>query len=63
MTSPSPASGPVLSDSSLEDRVFAIERPDPRMWAYYLLTSLVAGPFFVIPLLYYTFRYRTLRKY
>jgi len=44
-----------------EDRVFAIERPEPALMKYYFLSSLLLGPFFFLPLIPYYFRYRTLR--
>lgn len=36
-------------------------RPVPMLLAYYALRSLLAGPFFPFPLLFFFFRYRTLR--
>ena len=42
-------------------RVLAIERPHPNLMTYYVLTSLLAGPFFPIPLVYLYFRYHTMR--
>ncbi len=42
-------------------RVSAIERPDGALWHYYLALSLLAGPFFFVPLIALWFRYRTLR--
>ena len=36
-------------------------RPDPRLLKYYALSSLLAGPFFVFPMLFMYLRYRTLR--
>ena len=47
--------------ASLEERVFAIERPDPSLWRYYVLRSFLLGPFFFVLLVYSWFRYRTLR--
>lgn len=38
-----------------------IERPHPRLWTYYLLSSVLAGPALPIFLLYRWFRYRTMR--
>jgi putative membrane protein len=44
-----------------DDRhVFAIERPDAKLWTYYLLRSLLLGPFFFVALLPLYFRYHTL---
>lgn len=45
----------------LEARVFAIERPDPSLFRYYVLSSLLAGPAFPFVLLYLYFRYHTMR--
>ena len=42
-------------------RVFAFERPDVRLLTYYVLTSLLAGPFFPFVLLPLYFRYHTMR--
>jgi putative membrane protein len=42
-------------------RVLAIERPHPNLLRYYVLTSFVAGPFFLVPLVYLYFRYHTMR--
>jgi membrane protein YdbS with pleckstrin-like domain len=42
-------------------QVMAIARPHPNLMTYYVLASLLAGPFFVIPLLYLYFRYHTMR--
>lgn len=36
-------------------------RPDPSLLTYYVLCSLLAGPFFFIPLIPLYFRYHTLR--
>lgn len=38
-----------------------IERPDPKLWTYYLIVGLLTGPFmiFALPILY--FRYHTLK--
>ena len=44
----------------LEERVFALERPDPALLRYYLVSSILAGPGFPFVLLYRYFRYRTL---
>jgi putative membrane protein len=41
--------------------VFAIERPDARLWTYYILSSFVLGPFFAVALVPLYFRYHTLR--
>jgi membrane protein YdbS with pleckstrin-like domain len=41
--------------------IFQLERPDRRLLTYYVLSSLLAGPFFPILLLPAYFRYHTLR--
>lgn len=41
--------------------IFRLERPHRDLLTYYVLTSLVLGPFFVFLLLPLYFRYRTLR--
>jgi membrane protein YdbS with pleckstrin-like domain len=42
-------------------RVLAIQRPHPNLMTYYVLSSLLAGPFFLIPLVVLYFRYHTMR--
>jgi putative membrane protein len=42
------------------ERIFQIERPDQKLWTYYILASLLAGPFFLIALIPAYFRYHTL---
>ena len=44
-----------------ESAIFAIERPAPNLFTYYLLSSLALGPFFFIALIPLYFRYHTLR--
>ncbi len=44
-----------------EQRIFAIERPHPRLMTYYALGCLLAGPFFPIALIPSWFRYHTMR--
>jgi len=46
--------------SDIDRRVFAIHRPSPELMKYYVLTSLLLGPFFFIPLIPLYFRYHTL---
>ena len=41
--------------------VLAIERPHPNLMTYYILMSLLAGPFFFVLLGYLYFRYHTMR--
>jgi putative membrane protein len=47
--------------TALDSAVYAIERPHPRLWTYYVLSSLLAGPGFPVALLYHYFRYHTMR--
>lgn len=44
-----------------ERAVHAIERPDPRLWTYYIFSSFLAGPGFPFLLVYQYFRYHTMR--
>ena len=44
-----------------EQTVFAIRRPDPSLWKYYIVTSLMLGPLFFIPLIPLYFRYHTMQ--
>lgn len=59
MTAPLTAA-PAHTDAELA-HVLGIERPQSNLMAYYALTSLLAGPFFLIPLVYLYFRYHTMR--
>jgi uncharacterized membrane protein YdbT with pleckstrin-like domain len=52
--------GPAHTDAELA-RVLRIERPHPSLMWYYALASLLAGPFFLIPLVPLYFRYHTMR--
>src|SRR5688572_14995282 len=47
--------------ADLSRQVFAIERPSPALFKYYVLTSLLAGPMFFVPLIYLYFRYHTMQ--
>jgi putative membrane protein len=44
-----------------ESAIFAIERPAPNLFTYYLLSSLLLGPLFFVLLIPLYFRYHTLR--
>jgi uncharacterized membrane protein YdbT with pleckstrin-like domain len=44
-----------------ESAIFALERPAPALFNYYLLSSFVLGPLFFILLIPLYFRYHTLR--
>ena len=59
MTAPLTA-GPAHTDAELA-RVLRIERPHPNLMWYYALSSLLAGPFFFVPLVSLYFRYHTMR--
>jgi len=50
-----------MDTSTIEQRVFAIERPHRNLLGYYVLSSFVLGPLFLIPLIPRFFRYETLR--
>ncbi len=50
-----------LPSSASKEEVFAIERPAPQLLSYYIITSLILGPLFFIPLIPLYFRYHTLR--
>jgi membrane protein YdbS with pleckstrin-like domain len=41
--------------------VLHIERPHSNLMGYYALASLLAGPFFFVPLVFLYFRYHTMR--
>jgi uncharacterized protein len=41
--------------------VFAIHHPSPELFKYYVLSSFIVGPLFFIPLIYFYFRYHTMR--
>ena len=44
-----------------EQRIFAIERPDPKLMTYYALCCLLTGPLFPIFIIPAYFRYHTMR--
>jgi membrane protein YdbS with pleckstrin-like domain len=57
-----PSLSPAAAHTQAELRqVLAIERPHPNLMTYYVLTSLLAGPFFILLLVYLYFRYHTMR--
>ncbi len=43
-----------------EGHIFQIERPDPKLWTYYILASFLAGPLFFVALVPLYFRFHTL---
>lgn len=46
---------------TLTHPVSSIKRPEPELMKYYFITSLLAGPFFIFPLIPLYFRYHTMR--
>lgn len=44
-----------------EQQVFAIRKPHPSLWTYYVITSFALGPFFFIPMLPLYFRFHTMQ--
>jgi putative membrane protein len=46
--------------TTIDEDIFRIERPDPKLWTYYILSSLRAGPLFLFALIPLYFRYHTL---
>lgn len=44
-----------------DNAVHTIERPDRRLWTYYICMSFLAGPGFPVLMLYQYFRYHTMR--
>lgn len=44
-----------------DSQIFAIHRPSPALLKYYVLSSFLFGPLFLVPLIYLSFRYRTMR--
>jgi putative membrane protein len=69
MMAPSTTKGEMESTMSSEpstaslspDEIFRIERPDSSLMSYYVLASLMAGPFFPFVLVPLYFRYHTMR--
>lgn len=47
--------------SDLQSQIFSIKRPAPELFKYYVLSSFLFGPLFFIPLIYFYFRYHTMR--
>ena len=43
------------------NRILSIQRPDGSLWTYYLLSTLVMGPLFFLPILPLYFRFHTMR--
>jgi putative membrane protein len=43
-----------------DEAIFRIERPDAKLWTYYIVSSFILGPFFWIALIPLYFRYHTM---
>jgi putative membrane protein len=52
---------PVTDSTLSEAQILAIERPEPALLAYYVISSVKLGPVFFIPLVLNFFRFHTLR--
>ena len=60
---PAVASWPVTTATaeSLTKQIFALERPHPALWTYYIISALLTGPGLLVTLPYLYFRYHTLK--
>jgi putative membrane protein len=50
-----------MAATASEQHIFALERPDASLWTLYLIRAVLSGPFVVVTLPLFFFRYRTLR--
>jgi len=50
-----------MDKSRLEQQIMSLERPQPALWKYYLIASVLSGPAIFIMLPCLSFRYHTLR--
>ena len=50
-----------MEHNLLEQKIFALERPDPALWKNYILRAICSGPAVIVSLPYLYFRYHTLR--
>lgn len=50
-----------MNPSPPDAAILAIDRPDPKLWTYYLLTCLVVLPLFPVFVVPMWFRYHTMR--
>ena len=50
-----------MGATASEQHIFALERPDPSLWTLYLIRAVLSGPFVLVMLPLFFFRYRTLR--
>lgn len=50
-----------MTNPALDRQIQAIERPDPTLWTYYLLSAFAFPPLFPIVVLPLYFRYHTMR--
>jgi uncharacterized membrane protein YdbT with pleckstrin-like domain len=51
----------MMKQEPVPETIARLQRPDPALWKYYILTSLLSGPFIIFSLPYLYFRYHTLR--
>jgi len=49
----------MISENS--ESIAAIERPDAKLWTYFLISALITGPLFPVVILPLWFRYHTMR--
>lgn len=50
----------MIADPQVQQQIFAIRKPSPKLWTYYILSSFVFGPIFFVPLTYFYFRFKTM---
>src|SRR5215510_14791275 len=50
-----------MNADPVAEKVMVLERPDPALWRYYIICSVMTGPGIVFTLPYLFFRYHTLR--
>jgi putative membrane protein len=50
-----------LTTEPVPEHIRALEKPDPALWKYYIISSIFTGPGIVAALPYLYFRYHTLR--
>jgi uncharacterized membrane protein YdbT with pleckstrin-like domain len=50
-----------MDHDALEQKIFALERPDPALWKCYIIRAIFSGPAIIGALPYLYFRYHTLR--
>jgi uncharacterized protein len=50
-----------MHTTPLPQQIMSLERPQPALWTYYVICSVLSGPAIFATLPYFYFRYRTLR--